>query len=131
MARVLRFYTATFDPSTERPNPINPIPGESLLLWLRERAKGTVEVSEPDAEDWGWYSSVEWKGRAYVLGASASEEEESGEREWVLQIDEHRSVKEKFLGRATMGADDECARYFQRLIENEASFRGVTVDPER
>lgn len=67
MARVLRFYTTRFDVSRERPNPINPIPGESLLLWLREQAKDAVEVSVPAAEDWGWYSSAEWKGRNYLL----------------------------------------------------------------
>jgi hypothetical protein len=131
MARVLRFYTTAFDVSRERPNPINPIPGESLLLWLREQAKDAIEVSEPAAEDWGWYSSAEWKGRKYLLGASASDEEDNGQREWVLQIDKHRSLAEKLSGRATMGQDDECAQYFQDLIEHEASFQNVSVDPER
>src|SRR6185436_10230051 len=98
MARVVRFNTAKFDVSKERPNPINPIPGESLLLWLRDQARPDVAVSEPDTEDWGWYSYVEWKGRTYMLGSSASDAE-GGEREWVLQIEKHRSVGEKILGR--------------------------------
>ena len=84
MAHVIRFRTAKFDVSKERPNPINPIPGESLLLWLRARAHLEVAVSEIDAEDWGWYSSVEWKGRSYVLGSSASEDD-SGDREQLLE----------------------------------------------
>jgi hypothetical protein len=37
MADVLRFTTALFDVSKERENPINPIPGESLLLWLKDK----------------------------------------------------------------------------------------------
>jgi hypothetical protein len=127
MAHVIRFRTTKFDVSKERPNPINPIPGESLLLWLRERASPDVAVSEPDAEDWGWYS-VEWKGCSYMLGSSASEDE-SGEREWILQIEKHRSVTEKLLGRAKMSKDDDCARYFQRLLESEAAFKEVSVDP--
>jgi len=127
---VLCFHTSAFDISKERPNPINPIPGESLLLWLREHAKD-VDVSPPDAEDWGWYSSVEWKGRLYLLGASTSDPEENGEREWVLQIDKQRSVTEKLLGRAKMSPDDDCARYFQGLIERETGFRQVSIDPER
>ncbi len=86
-------------------------------------------MSEPDAEDWGWYSSVEWKGRLYMIGSSASEEE-GGEREWILQIDKHRSVKEKLFGSEKMAQDDECARYFQRLLEGEGSFNAVSVDPE-
>ena len=129
MVHVIRFRTAKFDVSEERPNPINPIPGESLLLWLRERARPDVAVSEPDAKDWGWYSSVEWKGRSYMLGSSASEDD-SGDREWILQIEKHRSVKGKLLGRAKMSKDDECAQYFQRLLENESTFKGVSVEPE-
>jgi hypothetical protein len=130
VARVLRFRTASFDITKERPNPINPIPGESLLLWLIGKAKSSVEISAPDSEDWGWYSYADWMGRKYLLGASACDEEKDGQREWVLQIDKHRSVKEKLLGRERMGQDDECAQYFHRLIEQEASFRDVSVDPE-
>jgi len=111
MTHVIRFRTARFVISKERPNPINPIPGESLLLWLREQTRPDVAVSEPDAEDWGWYSSVEWEGRSYMLGSSASEDD-SGDREWILQIEKHRSVTEKLLGRAKMGKDDKCAKYF-------------------
>ena len=129
MARVIRFTTSKFDVSKERPNPINPIPGESLLLWLRSQALPEIAMSEPDAEDWGWYSSVEWKGRLYMIGSSASEEE-GGEREWILQIDKHRSVKEKLFGSEKMSKDDECARYFQRLLEGEPSFSAISVDPE-
>jgi hypothetical protein len=130
MARVLRFYSSHFDVSKERPNPINPIPGESLLLWLQNQAKGTVELSAPDAEDWGWYSTLQWDGRQYMIGASASDEEENGKREWVLQIDKQRSVKEKLFGQAAMTRNDECAGYFVRLIQAEPAFRNVSVDPE-
>jgi len=128
MTRVIRFNTARFDVAKERPNPINPIPGESLLLWLRERAKPHVEVTEPDAEDWGWYSFVDWKGRQYLLGSSASDED-SGQREWILQIDKQRSVKETLMGREKMAADDDCAQFFQQLLQDEPSFTSVSVDP--
>lgn len=50
MTRVIRFNTSAFDVTKERPNPINPIPGKSLLLWLRDRARPDVEVSEPAFE---------------------------------------------------------------------------------
>jgi hypothetical protein len=110
--------TAAFDITKERPNPINPVPGESLLLWLIEKAKGWVEISAPDTEDWGWYSYADWKGRKYLLGACACDEEKDGQREWVL-----------LLGRANMSQDDECAQYLQSLLEREASFRDVSVDP--
>ena len=128
MTRVIRFNTAMFDVSEERPNPINPIPGESLLLWLREQAKPQVDVTELDAEDWGWYAFVDWKGRQYLLGSSASDEED-GQREWILQVDKQRSVKEKLMGREKMEPDDDCAVFFQQLLENEPSFTAVSVDP--
>jgi len=127
MTRVIRFLTAKFDVSAERLNPINPIPGESLLLWLRAQARPHVELSHPEPEDWGWYSFVTWKSRQYLLGSSASEE--GGDREWILQIDKQRSVREKLFGREKMTGDDECARFFQRLLEQEPSFRSVSADP--
>ncbi|MGZ8253522.1 MAG: hypothetical protein ACXW2G_05490 [Burkholderiaceae bacterium] len=129
MARVIRFMTDKFDVSKERPNPINPIPGESLLIWLQERTQTRTSMSEPDAEDWGWYSSVNWNGRTYLIGASASEEEDEGEREWILQIDKQRTLKEKLLDREAMAADDECAAHFQALLEAEPAFKSVSVDP--
>jgi hypothetical protein len=128
MARVLRFHTAVFGVTKERPNPVNPIAGESLLLWLIEQGNGAVEISTPAAEDWGWYSYAEWKGRKYLLGASTCDEEEDGQREWVLQIDKQRSVKEKLQGRTKMSHDDECAQYFQGLLER--NFRYVSIELE-
>ena len=63
-----------------------------------------------------------------MLGSSASEE--GGDREWILQIDKQRSVREKLFGREKMTSDDECARFFQRLLEQEPSFRSVSADPD-
>ena len=130
MARVIRFNTAKFDVSQERPNPINPIPGESLLVWLREQAKPRVVLSEPDAEDWGWYSFVDWNGRQYMLGSSSSQDSDR-QREWILQVVKQRSLREKFLGREKMGKDDDCARFFQKLLEQEPGFKAVSVDPDQ
>lgn len=64
-----------------------------------------------------------------MLGSTAYEDE-SGEREWILQIEKYFSVIEKLFGRAKMSKDDECAKYFQRLLESEATFKDVSVDPE-
>src|SRR5437016_4152909 len=83
------------------------IPGESLLLWLQDQARPDATVSEPRAEDWGWYSYVEWKGCRYLLGSSASDEE-GGEREWILQVEKQRSFGQKILGLAKMDEGDEC-----------------------
>ena len=128
MTCVIRFTTDMFDVSKERPNPINPIPGESLLTWLGEKAQPRVQLTEPAAEDWGWYSFVDWQGRQYLIGASASEEE--ADREWILQIEKQRTMKEKLLGREAMSQDDECALFFLSLLKSEPAFKGVSTDPE-
>lgn len=127
MAIVIRFTTDLFDVSRERENLINPIYGESLLVWLRERIGGAHALTPPEAEDWGWYSMIDWHGRQYLIGSSASDEED-GLREWVLQIEKMRSFSEKLLGREKMTADDPCAAHVQALLASEPAFRQVTLD---
>jgi len=58
MAHLISFDTAKFDLAAEPPNPINPIAGVSFLHWLREALGEGYAVSEPAAEDWGWYVDV-------------------------------------------------------------------------
>ena len=129
MEGVIRFTTDLFDVSKERPNEINPIHGESLLLWLAERARGRVQIPEPEAEDWGWYSDIVWDGRSYMLGASAWDEEETGgRREWVLQVVKKRSMKERLLGKEQMTSQDECLQFFLKLLQGEPSFQDVSLD---
>jgi hypothetical protein len=127
MDHVLRFQTDKFDVAKERDNPFNEIPGESLLLWLRDRVRPQCDISAPEPEDWGWYSEVNWQGRSYMLGASASEEE-AGQREWILQIVKHRTLLEKVLGREKMTSSDACALFFRQVLEQEPAFRNLSVD---
>lgn len=127
MAVVIRFTTSLFDVSRERENPINPIYGESLLVWLGERIGSAHALTLPEAEDWGWYSMIDWHGRQYLIGSSASDEED-GQREWILQIEKMRSFSEKLLGREKMAADDACAGYLQALLTAEPAFRDITLD---
>jgi hypothetical protein len=128
MACVIRFTTRLFDVSKERRNPINPIFGVSLLEWLRARAGAELRMSEPDAEDRGWYSGVEWQGRVYLVGASAADE--GPEREWILQIDKQRSLGERLLGRSPMHPDDGCVRYIEALLASEPAFGSLSVEPD-
>ena len=127
MAVVVRFTTDLFDVARERENPINPIYGESLLRWLGERIGGAHALTPPEAEDWGWYSMLDWQGRQYLIGSSASDEE-GGQREWILQIEKMRSFSEKLLGREWMAQDDACAAYVQALLAAEPAFRGISRD---
>ena len=129
MTAVIRFKTALFDVMLEPENPINPIHGSSLLVWLAQRSHGVLEISEPDVEDWGWYSYTDLHGQRYMLGSSASEQEQ-GAHEWVLQVTKHRSFMEKLLGRNTMSEDDACVAYLVSLLANEPKFSNVSTDPQ-
>jgi hypothetical protein len=69
MIQVIHFKTSMFDLSKEDVNPINPIYGISLLEWLSNELNGELEITEPEAEDWGWYSELEYEGNNYLIGA--------------------------------------------------------------
>lgn len=129
MSAVIRFTTSLFDVTQERPNPINPIVGESLLAWLRQALAPGHVIDEPQPEDWGWYAHIEWSdGRRFMLGASASDADDGEPREWVLQIVPQRSFKERLLGRGKMTPDHPLARLLVGVLSEEAAFAGVTVE---
>ena len=127
----ISFKTSKFDVSNENKNPINPIYGESLLKWLKIESGSVLEITEPDAEDWGWYSNTSWHGREYMLGASAYYEEgddPDSELEWILQIEKHRSFKEKLLGKEKISINDECVLFFKSKLEAEPGITSVAFD---
>src|SRR5688500_11183553 len=98
MTHLVTFTSSQFDVAAETPNPINPIAGESVLKWLRERLLGDgYEITEPEPEDWGWFIYVNRGEVTYLIGAS-SDVDESDPREWIIQIHRQRSLKDKLLG---------------------------------
>jgi hypothetical protein len=127
MPAVIRFNTSKFDVARERPNPINPIFGESLLLWLKQALEPAHKVDTPEPEDWGWYANLVWEGQRFMLGSSASDEE-NGEREWVLQVVPHRSLKERLLGRGKVEHDHPLVQYLVGVLFREEAFIGVSVE---
>ena len=127
MQHIISFVTEKFDVTKEDENPINPIYGQSLLLWLKEKVAETVLLDHPDTEDWGWYTTIDWKGRSYLLGASAIESDSAG-YEWVFQVEKSRSIKEKLFGREKMNKDDECLLFFKSVFNTEPEFKQVTVE---
>lgn len=130
MRKAIHFETNIFDVTLEEENPINPIYGSSLIIWLKEKLKDIVEIDEPMAEDWGWYTLIDFNGRQYLIGTCglADEGYQAGDSiEWILQIDKYRSFKEKLLGREKMVEDDPCFQYFKRTLENEVEFINVEV----
>lgn len=123
----IHFSTNKFDVLKEKENPINPIYGESLLIWIREKLKDKYEIPEPEAEDWGWYTFIVWDERTYMLGSSASIRED-GDCDWVLQIDKYRTIKEKIFGGEKMISDDACLAFFKSMLEEEAGLKGLRIE---
>lgn len=129
MAQVISFRTGKFDISTEPPNPINPIFGAGVLEWIGQRLAGTAyTASQPAAEDWGWYISVEGAGAVYLVGASGQPEREPPDLDWVVQVDKQRSLKDKLTGRNRMTADDPLAVLLETIIRAEPAFTNVDVE---
>lgn len=71
MNQAIYFKTSLFDVSKEKENPINPIYGLSLLEWLRAELVNELVITEPNAEDWGWYSELKYEDNNYLIGSYA------------------------------------------------------------
>jgi hypothetical protein len=65
MHPAIHFQSRLFDVAREPENPINPIRGTSLREWLRAHVPAHLAMSAPEAEDWGWYSHVDWRVRPH------------------------------------------------------------------
>ena len=130
MNQAIHFKTSLFDVSKEKENPINPIYGLSLLEWLRKELASELAISEPDAEDWGWYSELEYDGNNYLIGSCAFFEQgddPTAELEWVFQVDKYRSFKEKLLGKNKMSTSDVCFVFFKELFEKHPDIKEVQI----
>lgn len=101
MRQAIHFKTSLFDVSQEKENPINPIYGLSLLEWLRKELASELTISEPEAEDWGWYSELEYESNNYLIGSSVFFEKgdvPTADLEWVFQVIKHPDIKEVQIG---------------------------------
>ena len=127
----ISFKTAMFDLSKEHENMINPIYGESFLIWLKEQFKGEIQVTDPFMEDWGWYSNIFLQGRTYLVGSSVFFEEDDdpkSELKWLIQIDKHRSFIEKLLGSAKISETDECVLLLKSKLQAEPKMQSVVFE---
>jgi hypothetical protein len=132
VAHVIVFRSARFDPAQERPNPINPIPGESVLRWLRDKLRESrYETTEPEPEDWGWYLDVHGDGASYMVGASGDAgDDATAPVDWTLQIHKHRSMREKITGANKLAADDPLSTLIERLVRQDAAADAVEITRE-
>ena len=131
MAHRISFATDKFDVSKETPNDLNPIAGESVLNWIRERLSSThFTATAPSTEDWGWYMSVEGEGTSYLVGASGEPERPSPDVDWIVQIHKNRSLKDKLAGKNKLLGDDPLVALLESLVRRESAFRDVASEKE-
>ncbi len=129
VVHVISFITAKFDVAGEKPNPINPIAGESVLHWLRERlAPAGYTATEPDAEDWGWYVDVLGADATYLLGASGEPDERGAPVDWTLQVHKRRSLRDRITGRNRMTRDDPLVALIERIVSEDPGITDIHVD---
>lgn len=131
MAYTITFETSKFDVSKEIENPINPIYGYSLLIWFKNNCKEQIEISKPNAEDWGWYSICNYKDRNYILGASVyykKGDNPTKKLKWVFQVEKDRSVIEKILRKEKMHKDDECLAYFYNILKSDKEIINIEIE---
>lgn len=129
MAHVVTFRSSKFDIATETPNPINPIAGESVLLWLREQlGNSPYRATTPEAEDWGWYVDVSGTEASYLVGASADAEEPGASVDWTIQIHKQRSFVDKLTGANKMAIEDPLSVLVERIIRADPNIADVEVD---
>ena len=131
MAHIVHFQTAKFDPSRETPNPINPIAGESVLAWLRERINAArYETTQPDAEDWGWYMRVKGLDAAYLVGASGEMTDPGELVDWTVQVHRHRSLIDRLMGRNKMTADDPLFALIENSLRGDNSCDAIDIEKD-
>lgn len=130
MAHLVTFRTSMFDPRAEPANPINPIAGHAVLVWLRNALQHAgFESGEPEAEDWGWYLDVSGHGATYLVGASGEREpDDDGPVDWTIQIHRHRSLTDKLFGRNAHSADDALTALVERVVRAEPGFERIEID---
>lgn len=131
MAHLITFATGKFDISRETLNEINPIGGEGLLNWIRERLSGTsFKATEPGTEDWGWYMDIEGGGASYLVGASGQPDRPPPDVDWAIQLHKNRSMKDKLTGKNKLASDDPLFALLEQLVRGEPEFRGVQVEKD-
>ncbi len=130
MAYLISLRTAKLDPSKEPPNTINPIAGQSILVWLRDHVLASAHQStEPDMEDWGWYIDVEVEDTWYMVGGIGyeNEDDDSDEHEWLIQVHKHRSLMDKLRGRNKLEADDPLLVTIVGALRADPGFTEVEI----
>jgi hypothetical protein len=130
MHYVISFESKQFDLDNEEENPINPIKGKSVGEWIINLLKNEgIEVTEVDAEDWGWYSYATYQGNKYLVGfIGLPAESKDDAPEIIVQVDKPRSFFDSILGKNKLTKDDPLLSIVEghvKGIQDIASFEVI------
>lgn len=67
--------------------------------------------------------------RAYLVGTSADLDDSTPEIEWMVQVEKHRSLKDKVLGQNKMAADDRLVAVIGAIVRSVPELAEVTSEP--
>ena len=118
MHYIITFESGQFDIGNEKPNPINPIHGISVGEWLSPLLiKKGANVTEIDAEDWGWYLYATYNDREYLVGFIALPDEQGEEKpEIIIQVQRNRSFMEVLTFKNKMDENDELLKTIYEVV---------------
>ena len=129
MTHLVYITTTKFDYNKEETNPYNPIAGKGLLFWFGEElTKAGWQVTEPDAEDWGWFMIVRKSGASYMVGASGEIVDDTPLTDWIIQIHKNRTFMEKLTGKNKLSDDDSLTREIESIARRDEAITKVEVD---
>jgi hypothetical protein len=129
MTHLVYLTTTKFVGAKEEANPYNPIAGKALLSWLREQLSMTGwRVTEPDAEDWGWFIIVQKSGDSYLVGASGEMNGDNMSTDWIIQIHKNRTFIEKLTGKNKLLDGDLLTREIEGVVLRDTGTEKVNVD---
>lgn len=129
MHYVISFESNQFDLDSEDENPINPIKGKSVGEWMTKLFENDgVEVTEVDAEDWGWYSYATYQENKYLIGFIGLPAESKNEApEIIVQVDKSRSFFESILGKNKMSENDPLLPIIQGYINSIQDIANIEI----
>jgi hypothetical protein len=123
----IEFGSTYFDVEHEPPNDINPVKGQSFLVWLGPLLESEGYVVEgPYTEDWGWYSRARTASGRYIIGAMAMPEGNTYVA-WYTHVRRERSLAEVLRRKGRITQDDLIVRLIERHVKESAAPDGLVV----
>ena len=123
----IEFGSAYSDVEHEPPNDINPVKGQSFLVWLAPLLESAGYIVEgPHTEDWGWFLRARDALGRYIIGAMAMSEGDNYVA-WYAHVSRERSLAEVLQQKRRITKNDPIVREIERQVKDVAAPDGLLV----